>query len=92
MAARVSVQFECGHRSAIARWEYGDGSAWCLACADFMVYERCLTCHSLDCQAKDGPTLAHEATDGRETVAVNPNGPNTPDLQGREGWAHLGSK
>ena len=60
----VTVQFECGHRTVIGREEYGDGSAWCLACKGFKVYERCLTCHSLDCQAKDGPTLRHEDTDG----------------------------
>lgn len=57
------VQFECGHRAEIAREEYGDGSAWCIACDDFQVYKRCLTCHSLDCQSKDGPTLAHETAE-----------------------------
>lgn len=55
----VTVQFDCGHRNQIGRGEYGDGSAWCLSCKEFQVYARCLTCHELDCQALDGPTLPH---------------------------------
>ena len=53
----VFVQFDCGHQNHVGRDEYGNGSAWCNACGSFQVYERCLTCHSLDCQAKAGPTL-----------------------------------
>jgi hypothetical protein len=56
----VTVQFECGHRFAVARDEYGDGSAWCPACEQFRCYERCKTCASLDCQSMHGPTLPHE--------------------------------
>lgn len=55
----VLVQFDCGHRSHVPRDEYGDGSAWCRACGELQLYVRCLTCGSLDCQSKEGPTLAH---------------------------------
>lgn len=55
----VRVKFDCGHSNWITRDEYGDGSAHCNACGEIQVYARCLTCGSLDCQSKDGPTLAH---------------------------------
>lgn len=58
-ATPVEVHFDCGHRFKIERDEYGDGSAWCPACESFQVYERCLTCGSLDCQSANGPTLRH---------------------------------
>jgi len=47
------------HGFEVERDEYGDGSVFCNACQKFVVYERCLTCGSLDCQSPDGPTLRH---------------------------------
>lgn len=47
---RHAVAFECGHTAVIAADEYGDGSAWCIDCDDFKVYERCSECQSLDCE------------------------------------------